>query len=171
MQPPCKATTTAGQPCRKKAMVGSELCAFHLSLGGRPTELTTEIAEALVNAILAGNYLAVALRAAGIANRSYSRWMSRGRAGEQPYADFRQRVERARAQAEARHVAVVTRAAIDGNWQASAWMLEREWPDRWGRVSVRMREDVAPQPEAPEDDQDDPGREVDELAARRARGQ
>ena len=152
-------------------MHGSDLCSVHLGRTSKPSTLTSEVAEELVTAILAGNYLAVACRAVGVSRSTLSVWMQRGRSSapvDAPYRELRDRIERARAQAEARHVAIVTRAAIDGNWQASAWMLEREFPDRWGRVSVRVRDDAPPPVEIEQPDEDDPFAEVDELAARRA---
>jgi hypothetical protein len=62
---------------------------------------------------------------------------------------------------EEKLVAVIAAEARQ-NWRASAWLLSRIHPDRWGE---RGR-DV---PLAFEDDPNDPFREVDELAERRSR--
>ncbi len=61
--------------------------------------------------------------------------------------------------AEERLLASVAHAARE-NWRASAWLLERRYPEHWAQ---RPREVEA----APPPDPDDPFREVDELAARR----
>lgn len=154
-------------------MIGSALCASHLRLTARPSLLTPQLADELVQLLQAGNYVAVACRAVGISAKTFRDWMKRGAtsaAKNAPYRELRERVDRARAQGESRHVAVVTKAAIAGSWQASAWLLEREYPERWGRVSVRVRDESAPEeplPAASADD--DPFSEVDELAERRRR--
>jgi hypothetical protein len=44
------------------------------------------------------------------------------------------------------------------SWRAAAWMLERRWPERWGR-------DRALAPEG--DDEPDPLDALDDVAARR----
>ena len=36
-------------------------------------------------------------------------------------------------EAQAAAVAVITRAARDGDWRAQAWLIERRHPSRWGR--------------------------------------
>jgi hypothetical protein len=167
----CSATTTKGTRCRKHAVEGAELCAFHLSKVGRRTLLTEQVADQLVAMLKAGNYVTVATRAVGVSRRTFSEWMRRGKSDAPADAEFRvlrERVTKARAEAEVRHVAQISAAATD-SWQAAAWMLERQYPDRWGRVSVRLREDAPPP--APEQELpltvDDPFTEVDELAERR----
>jgi hypothetical protein len=63
---------------------------------------------------------------------------------------------------EAALVAVVEAAAEAGQWRASTWLLERRWPERWGRPTARPRTS-APLVAA----DDDPFRFLDEVAARR----
>jgi len=170
MQPKCSATTVAGEPCQRPAMVGSDLCTSHAGVGTPPKLLTDELANELVGLLQAGNYAAVACRAVGISTKTFRDWMKRGAKGDEQYVELHARVERARAQAESRHVAVITKAAIQGQWQASAWLLEREFPDRWGRVSVRVRDESPPDEALPSAAaEDDPFAEIDELAERRSR--
>jgi hypothetical protein len=64
-----------------------------------------------------------------------------------------------RATSEDRLVAYVASAART-NWRASAWLLERRYPERW--APVRRVE-----PDIPAVVADDPFREIDELAAKR----
>jgi len=42
-------------------------------------------------------------------------------------------VKKAEADAIVRHVANIAKAAQDGQWQASAWWLERRYPAEYGR--------------------------------------
>ena len=49
---------------------------------GRPSKLTPEVRERIVQALVAGNYRETASRYAGIDPRQFSRWMSRGEAAE-----------------------------------------------------------------------------------------
>ena len=101
--------------------------------GGRPSKLTPEIQDRIVAAIRAGNYVETAARHAGIDPATFYRWMERGakeRSGK--YREFRKAVEKARADAEVRHVAIIAQAATK-RWEAAAWWLERSFPDRWGR--------------------------------------
>jgi hypothetical protein len=119
----------------------------------------------------AGNYVGVASGAVGISQRTFHPWMMRGRSEarqDAPYRELRERVERARAEGEAVNVAIIGREARGGNWQAAAWMLERQWPERWARPSHREQyidrlADVRVRPEV------DPFSELDELAAARRR--
>jgi alkanesulfonate monooxygenase SsuD/methylene tetrahydromethanopterin reductase-like flavin-dependent oxidoreductase (luciferase family) len=115
-----------------------------------------------------GNYLHVAIRAAGIARQTFDGWMTRGLSGleaDEPYRRLRDRVEQARAEGQARHVALVARAATD-DWRAAAWLLERQYPAMWGAVSVRVRAEE-PEPQELPTAASDPFAEVDELAERR----
>lgn len=164
----CSAQTAAGNPCRSYAVEGSDRCSSHLGLASRPTLLTDELGDNLVAMLRAGAYLPVALRALGVARRTFQDWMARGRSGrveDERYARFRELVEQAQGRAEVTLVAEIATASRS-NWQAAAWLLERLAPSRYGKPSVRLR-DEAPPSEPVEPPADDPFREVDELAARR----
>jgi hypothetical protein len=49
------------------------------------------------------------------------------------HAEFSDAVEKALAESEVRDVAVISIAAAQGDWRASAWRLERKFPDKYGR--------------------------------------
>ena len=112
------------------------------------TKLTSDVQEKIVQALGAGNYQEAAASFAGISKATFFAWLDRGRIertrleeGEKPrkaesiYLDFVDAVENARAQAQVRHVANITKAGADGTWQASAWWLERSYPQQWGRFN------------------------------------
>lgn len=104
---------------------------------GRPTKLTPEVQERIVQALRAGNYQETAATYANITAKTFYEWMKRGESddeSERIYRDFREAVEKAKADAEVRDVALIDKAATDGSWQAAAWKLERKFPQRWGRV-------------------------------------
>ncbi len=92
----------------------------------------------------AGNYLAIAAKAAGVSSEAL--------------AEHLEQVEQATAEGEARAVTQIAQAARS-NWQAAAWLLERTYPERWSRPINRETEEVAP----PVSDS------VDELAGQRKR--
>jgi len=104
----------------------------------RPTKLTPAVEERIARAIRAGNYPEVAARHAGVHPSTYYRWLERGGLDgeapeDDPYRHFRAEVERALADSEAAEVGLIAQAARGGTWQAGAWLLERRFPDRWGR--------------------------------------
>lgn len=103
---------------------------------GRPSKLTPEVQDRIVQAVSAGNYQDVAARYAGIDPATFYRWMAAGAEPDAPDAlrEFREAVESARAQSEVRAIALIQKAASDGTWQAAAWFLERSHPHRWGRL-------------------------------------
>ena len=99
----------------------------------RPTKLTPEVSDRVLQAIRAGNFQSTAARFAGIDPGAFHRWMRRGeREPRGIYGDFHDRVERALAEAEVRDIAMIERAS-QSHWQAAAWRLERMHPERWGR--------------------------------------
>ena len=100
---------------------------------GRPGKLTPETHKAIVDAVRAGNYAETAAMAAGITPATFYNWTARGREAKQGiYFEFLDAIEKAKASAEIRDVALIERAATD-TWTAAAWMLERKFPARWGR--------------------------------------
>lgn len=107
---------------------------------GRPTKLTEDVQNKIVQAIQAGNWLETASAYAGVDASTVRRWMAKGEGedAEEPYRAFCALIKQARAQAEIRAVALIQKAAQDGTWQASAWYLERSHPDRWGRKRLEI---------------------------------
>ena len=135
--------------------------------GGRPVLLSDEIADQIVTMLRAGNAATVACRAAGIGRRTFGDWMKRGESRltrDAPFREFRERVNEARAEAEARAVTLIATAARE-DWRAAAWYLERSFPERWGTVQERADASATKDADAPPD----PFAEVDELAAARRR--
>lgn len=105
-----------------------------MNRGGRPTKLTSDVQQKLCDAIRAGNYLATAAAFAGVSESTLHNWLKRGaNEAKGRHHDLAAAVEKAMADAEARDVALISKAAADGTWQAAAWRLERRFPDRWGR--------------------------------------
>jgi transposase len=173
MSEPCQETTARGERCRNVALAGSDRCAQHTrasARGGRPTKLDEELTEQFVSMLRAGNYIGVAARAVGIGRRTFGDWMERGRSereADAPYREFRMRVEQARAEGEVRNVVQIATAARE-NWQAAAWILERSYPERWGRPSApQRRESTTDEAELATSADPDPFAEVDELAEKR----
>lgn len=106
----------------------------------RPTKLTREVQERILQAVQAGNYLDTAAQYAGIDASTMRRWVVKGEAANapEPYRTFCTALKSARATAEVRSVALIQSAASNGTWQAAAWYLERSYPDRWGRTRVEV---------------------------------
>jgi hypothetical protein len=119
----------------------------------RPSKLTTATTASVCAALRAGTTRAAAARAGGVDYSTFARWLPRHR-------DFREAVEQAEAEAQRQHEAIIVQAASGGNWQASAWWLERRRPADYGRkVDVGGQRDnpiqlvvTWPGVNAPEDD-------------------
>lgn len=114
---------------------------------GRPTKLTPELQAEMVNIIRGGNYVETACAYVGLNKSTFYDWMKRGareidrvkknpkarvRKDEQIYVEFSNAIKKAEAEAEARDVLIIAKAA-ESQWQAAAWRLERRLPSKWGR--------------------------------------
>jgi transposase len=112
---------------------------------GRKTKLTPAVQAAVIKALEAGNYFAVACEVAGIGERTGYRWLERGeKATSGPYRQFWQSVKIAEAKAEASAVQSV-RKAMATQWQAPMTFLERKFPERWARRErLDQTHDVSP---------------------------
>ena len=113
---------------------------------GRKTLLTPDRLEAITTMLRAGSYVDDACRAVGIHRATFYNWMQRGNvqrerlnAGleiepdEQIFLEFLDTVEEADAEGIIGHLMNIDHAAKNGTWQASAWILERKQPRKWGR--------------------------------------
>lgn len=113
----------------------------------RPTALTKDVHDLIVDAIRLGNYQDYAANAAGITVTTFYNWMDRGKRErerlvnadekakpkEAIFLEFFEAVEKAKGLAIAQNVAVIQRAAATGTWQAAAWWLERTAQKTYGR--------------------------------------
>lgn len=115
--------------------------------GQKPAVLREGLTKDLCDALMAGNTIRNSCALAGITEATYYRYMQEaGRAEEgSPLSEFCKSVKKALADAEHRNVLVIQTAAKT-HWQASAWFLERRYPQEWGR-NDKMR--LASDEEAP----------------------
>ena len=110
------------------------------------TKLTIELSGLICGMIEAGNNLERSAIACGISKNTLDRWIKLGEktgAANKDFRDFAEAVERARATSEHYHIAQISRAS-SRSWQAAAWLLERQYPERWGKVSERKQSSEEP---------------------------
>ena len=97
------------------------------------TKLTKELCDEICSYIEMGNYISRCCEAVGISNSTYRNWKKKGEKGIEPYASFLKRVQKVEAKAEMVHTGIIHDVAEGGNWLASAWLLERKYPNRFGK--------------------------------------
>ena len=113
---------------------------------GRRSLLTEQRQEAIAAMLRSGAYIDDSCKSVGIAPSTFYNWLNRGNtqreregAGleieedERPFLEFLETVEMADAEGIISHVMNIDNAAKNGTWQASAWILERKQPRKWGR--------------------------------------
>lgn len=105
---------------------------------GRPSKLT-ETTMLLLNAALSnGMFIEEACIHAGISRGTYYRWLDLGEQHDveersSEYRDFFLDIKQALAKSEMRSLTIINEAQESGNWRAAAWLLERRFPEKWGR--------------------------------------
>src|SRR5580658_5839288 len=100
---------------------------------GRPTKLTPDIQEKILTVIKLGAYRTAACDFAGISPETLRNWMRRGEnEGEGPYVEFAAAIKQAEASACLKALGTI-RTAMESQWQAAAWFLERKRPKEWGK--------------------------------------
>lgn len=102
--------------------------------GTHPQKLTRVVCDKIVEGVLKGNYITTVCQSVGIHKTTFYAWKKKGEQGLEPYKEFYDRVTEAEAQAEMDILNVIYTNAIDqGNWVSSAWILERKYPNRFGK--------------------------------------
>ena len=89
--------------------------------------------QRLNQAISVGAYIEDACIFAGISSRQYRRWRELAEQGIEPYATRWVEINKSEANAVVRNLFNIQNASNNGTWQASAWLLERKYPDKYGR--------------------------------------
>jgi hypothetical protein len=105
---------------------------------GRKSLLSPQLQQKICALLAAGNTIKTVVDAVGISERVYFDWCERN-----PH--FLQATTRARAKAKIKLVAIITDAA-EKDPKHAEWLLERSWPDEYGR-SVRHPEPHSQPPE------------------------
>ena len=92
----------------------------------RPSKRSPEREQVILNALRLGNTRTAAAAYAEVDRVNLWRWI-------EDDATFRNAVEKAEADAEARFVGQIVKAAHDGTWTAAAWWLERRRREHYGK--------------------------------------
>lgn len=106
------------------------------TLMGRPTIFNQEIADRVIEGVSRGLTMKNAASYGGISYSTLNRWRRRGEDCNDADDDFRQfwnRLERAKGEAALRLLNCINSAAEGGEWKAATWILERRYPNEWGR--------------------------------------
>lgn len=98
-----------------------------------PKKLTKEVCEAICDGLRKGNYVTTCCRAVGISTATYYLWKRKGEKGLEPYKTFLDKVSENEAIGEMLHLEIIHDNALSGNWLSSAWLLERKYPQRFGK--------------------------------------
>jgi transposase len=95
--------------------------------------LDEEIVERLLQAIKLGAFTEHACHYAGITSATFRKWRQYAMDDIEPYKSFWKEVNLAESEAIVRRIARIEKAGVEGSWQADAWVLERKYPDKFGR--------------------------------------
>jgi len=103
---------------------------------GRPSKLTPDVQNKVVQALQLGAQRQDAATYAGVDAATLRRWLRKGiTEPESEYGRFRAAVIEAESRAKVAAMGVITKAARDGDWKAAAWMLARKYPHQFAERS------------------------------------
>lgn len=118
-----------------------------MSNAGRPSKLTEELQKEICTYIEQGNTYDRACRLAGISDSIFYDWKAKGEKDKSgKYSEFSEAVKKAGDVFKAWNIAIIMKAAQDSTWQAAAWLLERKYPEEFGRrdrVAISMDSQLA----------------------------
>ena len=108
---------------------------------GRRTKLNKDVCDKICVELREGCSLEGAAEAAGISSSAFFNWMKRGSKSKSGiYVEFVEAIKKADAEGQTSLIKEVRTAARKGQWQAAAWLLERKWPNLWGKQEKRLIE-------------------------------
>lgn len=88
-----------------------------------------EVQRTIVAAIRGGATMKQACSIAGVSRVTFAKYAKLAEQDEEPWATIFNRFLQAVDEGIMRKLAVIDRAAEDGNWTAAAWWLERNFPE------------------------------------------
>ena len=110
----------------------------------RRTKFTKQTRERLLELLALGASKKAACESAGISYELLRRWERKGEAGEGPFVGFVASLKKANCEAYQKALASIVKAG-EKQWQASAWFLERRYPDEFSKRS-RVAHEVVQTP-------------------------
>lgn len=99
------------------------------SVGGRPTKRTPEMVRLICEGIARGVPIVNVCSIAGISQQTFSTWRDTD-------PDFREKIERARAEGIDRRLKIIEDAAVS-EWRAAAWLLEHTAPEHFAKTRIQ----------------------------------
>ena len=110
----------------------------------RPTKLTPEVQDLIVDGINAGLTFRLTCARVGVNPGTFYRWLETGEIVKTGmYREFYEAVERAKADSALRLVSQITLQALT-DWRAAAFILERRFPDDYGKRTEVTGKDGGP---------------------------
>lgn len=92
----------------------------------RPTKLNEKTIQLLCEAVRMGSTYELACQYAGISEATFYSWRAKGRVAKRgQYLELMESLKRAEAKGALANLAVIQKSAKEGDWKASAWILER----------------------------------------------
>ena len=111
----------------------------------RSTKLTKEIQDRIIQAIQTGATYEICAQYAGIGASTLYLWMKQGREQKSKATiEFLENIKRAESRGAIANLGLIQKAAQDGDWKASAWILERRHGYNRNGVLVKPEEDSKP---------------------------
>lgn len=104
---------------------------------GRPTKLTPELTDFVVQLLKQGAFVDAACMQAGISDSTFYAWCRRGENGEEPFLDFLRAITEAQALAHNAVVFVAQAGATKDPALAMRW-LQLRYPRRYGVTQVEV---------------------------------
>lgn len=105
-------------------------------MAGRPTSMTPQVKEKILEAIRGGNYREVAAQYAGVTAKTLREYL---RKKDDDAIVFRAAILAAEAKVEIDLVGAIKKLA-DGDLKAGTWYLARKFPERWAERSAELKE-------------------------------
>jgi hypothetical protein len=104
----------------------------------RPCKLTPEIQKRIDDNVALGLTYTLAAESSGITYKTFNEWLKKGRnstSGE--YFEFSQHINKCNAEGALKLLQRLNEASEAGNCQACMWILERRFPEEFGRRLYR----------------------------------
>ncbi len=109
---------------------------------GHLRRLQPSVQKNFIHLVRQGNFTIAVCRALSIPRSVFYDAMARGKEGDPMWADFYERVNQAKGEAECNAVNKLVEH-MDKDFRAVTWFLERAYPNRWAKkehVDPRLRE-------------------------------